>query len=191
MGTNNVKIIINGENDGKPVLFTRRLIAETVYAQNATAYKPETTDRNTGVITQAVEAKEAIAYKAPEWDYRPFNVEFKYTTETQSYTGTNSSLSGKEIFSKWLAEPDTVETLGSKLGLAVEKETKGYNVTANFAQTGSITPEMVEEHELEDESDIENFVMDNSYLVDFEDDGNVSDIEISEDYTDFLHVEWE
>jgi len=181
-----VRIVIRGKNNS---LFTRKLKTETQYqvraveAKAAVEHQPATLTSPGRMAQEAVEAVEYKPYKAAEWTYTPFQAEYDFEACTKE-TGSN-------IFQQWLGDTDQSKHISDDFDVAIEKEVFSYTVTANMSQTGTITSEMADEHDINDEDDAYTFARDNSFSMEWEDEGDVTDIEVEQDYTEYVRIEWE
>tara|TARA_R110000824_G_scaffold24927_4_gene87272 strand:+ start:664 stop:1236 length:573 start_codon:yes stop_codon:yes gene_type:complete len=187
----NIKITIRG-NEG---LYTKKLVSEYVFAKNAVEAKEavdwiaegRTLD---GVVYReevkaqpAVEAKEAVQSKPAVWEYIPFNLEFE--TTDNSFGGSD----GRRIFSDWLADTGS-GALAEAFNIAVEKEVLSFSVKASLGHSGYISAEMADEYEITTEHEAYRFVEDHADQIDWEEDGDIESIEVDEEDTEYVDVEW-
>ena len=179
----NYKITFTGGTDG---LYTRRLKAQAVYAQEAVEAVPATY-ADGKLLTEAVEAKEAVPFKAAEWDYIPFVATFEFSSDNASDYEAGSS-----VFGYWLENEDGKDTLSDMLNIYVEKEAKSYSVSYSKRFDAEVTAELAAANVLDSESEVEDWL--DSYgdsELDYPDDtGELSDIEVTENSDEFVEVEW-
>ena len=176
----NYKITFTGNN-----LYTRHEMTPTVFSRNAVEFKPPTIDLDTGETKPAVEAKEAVAFKAAEYAYTPFRATF-------DLENSDELESGAELFKAWLEESENTDQLSDLLNISVEKESKSYTVSYTKRFTSEVTAEVAQDNDLEDESAVEDWLSYNGDgdLYDPEDTGEMSDIEVEEEGSGFIEVEW-
>ena len=181
----NYKITFTGNN-----LYTRYEKTPTVFSKNAVEFKPATYESGK-LVTPAVEAKEAVAFKAAEYSYMPLRATFDLEN--------NDDLeSGAELFKAWLEEAENTDQLSDLLNISVEKESKSYSVSYTKKFTAEVTAEMAADNDLEDEEAVSNWLEYNgdgdlySYICasDPEDTGEMSDIEVEEEGSGYIEVEW-
>ena len=178
----NYKITFTGNN-----LYTRHEITPTVFSRNAVEFKPAVIEPPIygKIITPAVEAKEAVAFKAAEYAYTPFRATF-------DLENSDELESGAELFKAWLEGEDNTDQLSDMLNISVEKESKSYTVSYTKRFTSEVTAEQAEEYDLEDEGAVESWLSYNGDgdLYDPEDTGEMSDIEVEEEGNGYTEVEW-
>jgi len=172
----NYKITLRG-ND---TLYSRKLVSPAIPAQEAVAFQPAIFSIANPVA--AVPAKDATPFIPAVWTYTPFSVTFN--TETDS-----SPESGSEVFSEWLDDEGKTE-LSDTFNIEVEKEVETYVAHFNLRHSAIIDADSVEEHNIENEDEADSFVRDSYHMLDYEDDGEVTDIEIEVDDTTFTDMEW-
>ena len=175
----NYKITFTGNN-----LYTRYEKTPAVFSKNAVEFKPATYE-NGKLVTPAVEAKEAVAFKAAEYSYMPLRATFDLEN--------NDDLeSGAELFKAWLEEAENTDQLSDLLNISVEKESKSYSVSYTKKFTAEVTAEMAADNDLEDEEAVSNWLEYNGdgELYDPEDTGEMSDIEVEEEGSGYIEVEW-
>ena len=177
----NYKITFTGGTDG---LYTRRLKAQAVYAQEAVEAVPATY-ADGKLLTEAVEAKEAVPFKAAEWDY----VRFVATFEFENTDGLES---GAEVFRAWLEGEDGSDTLSDMLNIMVEKESKSFDVSYSKRFDSQVTAELAAANDLNSEYDVEEWLeREGDSELDYPDDtGELTDIEVNENSDEFVEVEW-
>jgi hypothetical protein len=175
----NYKITFTGNN-----LYTRHEITPTVFSRNAVEAKTATYIDGK-LLTPAVEAKEAVAFKAAEYAYTPFRATF-------DLENSDELESGAELFKAWLEGEDNTDQLSDMLNISVEKESKSYTVSYTKRFTSEVTAEMAHDNDLEDESAVEDWLSYNGDgdLYDPEDTGEMSDIEVEEEGNGYTEVEW-
>ena len=175
----NYKITFSGHN-----LYTRREITPTVFSRNAVEAKTATYIDGK-LLTPAVEAKEAVEFKAAEYNYMPFRAVF-------DFENSDDLESGAELFKAWLEGEDSTDSLSDMLNISVEKESTCYTVSYSKTFTAEVTAEIAQENDLEDKYAVEQWL--NSYgdseLYDPEDTGDLSDIEVEEEGSEYTEVEW-
>jgi|TARA_R110000796_G_scaffold148315_1_gene265193 hypothetical protein len=175
----NYKITFTGNN-----LYTRHEMTPTVFSRNAVEAKTATYIDGK-LLTPAVEAKEAVAFKAAEYAYTPFRATF-------DLENSDELESGAELFKAWLEESENTDQLSDLLNISVEKESKSYTVSYTKRFTSEVTAEVAQDNDLEDESAVEDWLSYNGDgdLYDPEDTGEMSDIEVEEEGSGFIEVEW-
>ena len=175
----NYKITFTGNN-----LYTRHEMTPTVFSRNAVEAKTATYIDGK-LLTPAVEAKEAVAFKAAEYAYTPFRATF-------DLENSDELESGAELFKAWLEETENIDQLSDLLNISVEKESKSYTVSYTKRFTSEVTAEVAQDNDLEDESAVEDWLSYNGDgdLYDPEDTGEMSDIEVEEEGSGFIEVEW-
>lgn len=175
----NYKITFSGNN-----LFTRYETSPVVFSRNAVEAKAATYIDGK-LLMPAVEAKEAVEFKAAEYSYMPFRAVF-------DFENSNDLESGAELFKAWLEGEDSTDSLSDMLNISVEKESKSYTVSYTKRFTSEVTAEMAYDHDLEDEGAVESWLSYNGDgdLYDPEDTGEMSDIEVEEEGSGFTEVEW-
>ena len=175
----NYKITFTGNN-----LYTRHEMTPTVFSRNAVEAKTATYIDGK-LLTPAVEAKEAVAFKAAEYAYTPFRATF-------DLENSDELESGAEVFKAWLEGEDNTDSLSDMLNISVEKEAKSYSVSYTKRFTSEVTAEVAQDNDLEDESAVEHWLSYNGdgELYDPEDTGEMSDIEVEEEGSGFIEVEW-
>lgn len=175
----NYKITFSGNN-----LFTRYETSPVVFSRKAVEFKPATYE-NGKLVTPAVEAQEAVEFKAAEYNYMPFRATFDFDN--------NEDLeSGAELFKAWLEETDSTDQLSDMLNVSVEKESKSYSVSYTKRFNAEVTAEMAQDNDLEDEDAVERWLEYNGDgELDYPDDtGEMSDIEVEEEGSGYIEVEW-
>ena len=175
----NYKITFTGNN-----LYTRHEMTPTVFSRNAVEAKTATYIDGK-LLTPAVDAKEAVAFKAAEYAYTPFRATF-------DLENSDELESGAELFKAWLEESENTDQLSDLLNISVEKESKSYTVSYTKRFTSEVTAEVAQDNDLEDESAVEDWLSYNGDgdLYDPEDTGEMSDIEVEEEGSGFIEVEW-
>tara|TARA_R110000868_G_scaffold148032_1_gene369704 strand:+ start:937 stop:1476 length:540 start_codon:yes stop_codon:yes gene_type:complete len=175
----NYKITFTGNN-----LYTRHEMTPVVFSRNAVEFKPATYE-NGKLTSPAVEAKEAVAFKAAEYAYTPFRATF-------DLENSDELESGAELFKAWLEESENTDQLSDLLNISVEKESKSYTVSYTKRFTSEVAAEMAHDNDLEDESAVEDWLSYNGDgdLYDPEDTGEMSDIEVEEEGSGYTEVEW-
>ena len=175
----NYKITFTGNN-----LYTRHEMTPTVFSRNAVEAKTATYIDGK-LLTPAVEAKEAVAFKAAEYAYTPFRATF-------DLENSDELESGAELFKAWLEETENIDQLSDLLNISVEKESKSYTVSYTKRFTADVPAEQAHDNDLEDEGAVESWLSYNGDgdLYDPEDTGEMSDIEVEEEGSGFIEVEW-
>ena len=180
----NFRITFTG---GANELYTRRIKTQAVIVQDAVEFKPAKYDQNHTEITPAVEAKEAVPFKAAEWEYVPFRATFEFSSDNASDYEAGSS-----VFGYWLENEDGKDTLSDMLNIYVEKEAKSYSVSYSKRFDAEVSAELAAANVLDSESEVEDWL--DSYgdsELDYPDDtGELSDIEVTENSDEFVEVEW-
>ena len=179
----NYKITFTGGTDG---LYTRRLKAQAVSAQEAVEAVPATY-ADGKLLTEAVEAKEAVPFKPAEWDYIPFVATFEFSSDNASDYEAGSS-----VFEYWLENEDGKDTLSDVLNIMVEKESKSFDVSYSKRFDSEVTAELAAANDLNSEYDVEEWLERNGDVeLDYPDDtGELTDIEVNENSDEFVKVEW-
>ena len=178
----NYKITFTGNN-----LYTRYEKTPAVFSKNAVEFKPAVIEPPIygKIITPAVEAQEAVAFKAAEYSYMPFRATF-------DLENSDELESGAELFKAWLEESENTDQLSDLLNISVEKESKSYTVSYTKRFTADVPAEQAHDNDLEDEGAVESWLSYNGDgdLYDPEDTGEMSDIEVEEEGSGFIEVEW-
>ena len=178
----NYKITFTGNN-----LYTRYEKTPAVFPKNAVEFKPAVIEPPIygKIITPAVEAQEAVPFKAAEYGYTPFFVEHEFEN-------TDGLESGAQVFKAWLEGEDNTDQLSDMLNISVEKESKSYTVSYTKRFTSEVTAEQAHDNDLEDEMAVENWLDYNGdgELEYPEDTGEMSDIEVEEEGSGYTEVEW-
>ena len=181
----NYKITLTGGMNG---LCTRRLKSQAVAAQEAVESKPATYAQLDGkLLTEAVEAKDAVPFKAAEWDYIPFSAEFEFSSENASDYEAGSS-----VFAYWFDNEDGSDALCDTFSIVVEKESKSYDVSYSKRFDAEVTAEVVAANALDSEREVEDWLeREGDSELDYPDDtGELSDIEVTENSGEYVEVEW-
>ena len=169
----NYKIIISGDQ----TLYTRKLVTESVPSQEAVVAQEYS------ILTgPAIEAKEAVPFKAAVWEYVPFSATFEYQN-------TDGYESGSSLFHAWIEE-GSASSMTDIFNIQVEKEVETYTVSFNLMQTATLDAETVQEHLITDENEARDYVENNYYNLNYEEEGDVSDVEVEVDDTTFTDMEW-
>jgi hypothetical protein len=178
----NFRITFTGGANG---LYTRRIKTQAVIGQDAVEFKPAKYDQNHTDITPAVEAKEAVPFKAAEWEYVPF-------TATFEFENTDGIESGAEVFRAWLEGEGGSDTLSDMLNIFVEKEAKSYEVSYDKAFTAEVTAELAAANDLNNSYEVEQWLDENgdSELDYPEDTGELNNINVDENSDEYVEVEW-
>jgi hypothetical protein len=168
-------------------LYTRRIKTQAVIGQDAVEFKPAKYDQNHTEITPAVEAKEAVPFKAAEWDYVPFSATFEFSSDNASDYEAGSS-----VFAYWFDNEDGSDTLSDMLNIMVEKETKSYEVSYDKAFTAEVTAELAAANDLNNSYEVEQWLDENgdSELDYPEDTGELNNINVDENSDEYVEVEW-
>jgi len=178
----NYKITFTGNN-----LYTRYEKTPAVFSKNAVEFKPAVIEPPIygKIITPAVEAQEAVAFKAAEYSYMPFRATF-------DLENSDELESGAELFKAWLEESENTDQLSDLLNISVEKESKSYTVSYTKRFTADVPAEQAHDNDLEDEAAVESWLSYNGdgELYDPEDTGEMSDIEVEEEGSGYTEVEW-
>ena len=180
----NFRITFTGGANG---LYTRRIKTQAVIGQDAVEFKPAKYDQNHTEITPAVEAKEAVPFKAAEWDYVPFTATFEFSSDNASDYEAGSS-----VFGYWLENEDGKDTLSDMLNIYVEKEAKSYSVSYTKKFEAEVTADLAAANVLESEYEVEQWLEANGDgELDYPDDtGEMSNIEVEENSGEYVEVEW-
>jgi hypothetical protein len=175
----NYKITFSGHN-----LFTRYETSPVVFSRNAVEAKAATYIDGK-LLTPAVEAQEAVEFKAAEYNYMPFRATF-------DFDNSDELESGAELFKAWLEGEDSTDSLSDLLNISVEKEAKSYSVSYTKRFTSEVTAEMAQDNDLEDETAVQNWLDYNGDgELDYpEDTGEMDDIEVEEEGSGYIEVEW-
>jgi hypothetical protein len=179
----NFRITFTG---GSNELYTRRIKRQAVIGQDAVEFKPAVYVDGK-LLTEAVEAKEAVPFKAAEWDYVPFRATFEFSSENASDYEAGSS-----VFGYWLENEDGKDTLSDMLNIFVEKEAKAYSVSYSKRFDAVVTAELATANGLDSESEVEDWLeREGDSELDYPDDtGELTDIEVTETSDEFVEVEW-
>jgi hypothetical protein len=173
------KITFTGDN-----LYTRHEDEPAVFSRDAVEGKGGTYV-NGKLTIPAVEPKPAVPFKAATYRYMPYYVEFEYEN--------NDGLeSGAEVFKAWLEGEDNTDSLSDMFNIRVEKESKSYDVTYTKRFESVVTAEQVAAYELDDEYAVEAWLdREGDGELEYPDDtGEMSDIEVTENTSDHVDVEW-
>ena len=175
----NYKFTFTGDN-----LYTRHEMTPTVFSRDAVEARGATYV-NGKITIPAIEAQEAVAFKAAEYAYTPYYV-------TLEYENNDGLESGAEVFKAWLTGDDASELLPDMMNVRVEKESKSYDVTYTKRFESVVTAEQVAANDLGDEYEVEAWLdREGDHELEYPDDtGEMSDIEVTEITGDHVDVEW-
>jgi|TARA_R110002167_G_scaffold57237_4_gene162171 hypothetical protein len=175
----NYKITFTGDN-----LYTRHETSPAVFSRAAVEFKPATYEGGK-LFSLAVEAQEAVEFKAAEYRYTPYHVEFEYEN-------TDGLESGAEVFKAWLEGEDNTDSLSDMLNIRVEKESSSYHVSYTKRFEADITAEQADEFELGDAYEVEVWLDGNGDSgIDYPDDtGELADINVDVNSSDHVDVDW-
>jgi len=174
----NYKIIIRGDQ----TLYTRKLVTESVHAVAAVEYKPAVYNSINQVAIAETPAVEATPFAPAVWEYVPFSATFEYQN-------TDGYESGSSLFHAWIEE-GSASSMTDIFNIQVEKEVETYTVSFNLMQTATLDAETVQEHLITDENEARDYVENNYYNLNYEEEGDVSDVEVEVDDTTFTDMEW-
>ena len=175
----NYKFTFTGDN-----LYTRHEMTPTVFSRDAVEARGATYV-NGKITIPAIEAQEAVAFKAAEYAYTPYYV-------TLEYENNDGLESGAEVFKAWLTGDDASDSLSDMMNVRVEKESKSYDVTYTKRFESVVTAEQVAANDLGDEYEVEAWLdREGDHELEYPDDtGEMSDIEVTEITGDHVDVEW-
>ena len=175
----NYKFTFTGDN-----LYTRHEMTPTVFSRDAVEARGATYV-NGKITIPAIEAQEAVAFKAAEYAYTPYYV-------TLEYENNDGLESGAEVFKAWLTSDDANDSLPDMMNVRVEKESKSYDVTYTKRFESVVTAEQVAANDLGDEYEVEAWLdREGDHELEYPDDtGEMSDIEVTEITGDHVDVEW-
>jgi hypothetical protein len=130
-------------------------------------------------------AEPAVEYQPAEWDYKP------WVNEIESVDIDSDNFdSGIGVFEHWLTNEEGSTELGDFFNIIVERQASGYTVHYNKRVSVYIDPAMASENNLTDTSDVESYVEENYYDLDEDDQNDISDIDVNEDGTEWVEIEW-
>ena len=130
-------------------------------------------------------AEPAVEYQPAEWDYKP------WVNEIESVDIDSDNFdSGIGVFEHWLTNEEGTTELGDFFNILVERQASGYTVRYNKSVSACIDAETAAENNLTDTSDVERYVEENYGDLDEDDEGDVSDIDVNEDGTEWVEIEW-
>jgi hypothetical protein len=169
-----------------PSLFIRTLKKAAVSPEAAVEAVEGIGERGgIGEYVEAVEAKEAVRYQPAEWDYKP------WVNEIESVDIDSDDFdSGIGVFEHWLTNEEGSTELGDFFNILVERQASGYTVHYDKRVSVYIDPAMASENNLTDTSDVESYVEENYYDLDEDDQNDISDIDVNEDGTEWVEIEW-
>ena len=176
----NFRITLTGADNG---LYTRRLWAPTVLAEPAVEAAPAKGDQS------AVEAKEAVRFKPPEYKYFPFVGNFEF----ESANGfAEEHTEGKALFRHWLTHENGISELGEAFNIVVEKEAKSFSVSYDKRFNADIDAILAADNNLETIFDVEVWIENNGdEELDYPDDtGEINNVDVTEDSDEFVEIEW-
>ena len=130
-------------------------------------------------------AEPAVEYQPAEWDYKP------WVNEIESVDIDSDNFdSGIGVFEHWLTNEEGTTELGDFFNILVERQASGYTVHYDKRVSTYIDAATASENNLTDTSDVERYVEENYGDLDEDDEGDVSDIDVNEDGTEWVEIEW-
>jgi len=129
-------------------------------------------------------AEPAVEYQPAEWDYKPWVNEIEVDIDSDDFD------SGIGVFEHWLTNEEGTTELGDFFNILVERQANGYTVHYNKRVLVYIDPAMASENNLTSASDVESYVEENYYDLDEDDQNDISDIDVDEDGTEWVEIEW-
>jgi len=129
-------------------------------------------------------AEPAVEYQPAEWGYKP------WVNETEVDIDSDDFDSGIGVFEHWLTNEEGTTELGDFFNILVERQANGYTVHYNKRVSVYIDPAMASENNLTSASDVESYVEENYYDLDEDDQNDISDIDVDEDGTEWVEIEW-
>ena len=143
-------------------------------------------DSFTGIVDRVErKAEPAVEYQPAEWDYKP------WVNEIESVDIDSDDFdSGIGVFEHWLTNEEGTTELGDFFNILVERQASGYTVHYNKRVSVYIDPAMASENNLTSASDVESYVEENYYDLDEDDQNDISDIDVNEDGTEWVEIEW-
>ena len=130
-------------------------------------------------------AEPAVEYQPAEWDYKP------WVNEIESVDIDSDDFdSGIGVFEHWLTNEEGTTELGEFFNILVERQANGYTVHYNKRVSVYIDPAMASENNLTSASDVESYVEENYYDLDEDDQNDISNIDVDEDGTEWVEIEW-
>ena len=167
-----------------PNLFIRTLKKAAVPAKAAVEAIPVTgfVDEDGNEVER--KAEPAVEYQPAEWDYK------LWVNETEVDIDGADFESGIGVFEHWLTNEEGSTELGDFFNIIVERQASGYTVRYDKRESVYIDPAMASENNLTDTSDVESYVENNYYDLDENDEGEISEIDVDEDGTEWVEIEW-
>ena len=98
--------------------------------------------------------------------------------------------SGIGVFEHWLTNEEGTTELGDFFNILVERQANGYTVHYIKRVLVYIDPAMASENNLTSASDVESYVEENYYDLDEDDQNDISNIDVDEDGTEWVEIEW-
>ena len=130
-------------------------------------------------------AEPAVEYQPAEWHYKQWVNEI----ESVDIDGDDFD-SGIGVFEHWLTNEEGSTELGDFFNILVERQASGYTVRYEKRVSAYIDAATAAENNLTDTSDVERYVEENYGDLDEDDEGDVSDIDVEEDGTEWVEIEW-
>ena len=110
--------------------------------------------------------------------------------ETEVDIDSDDFDSGIGVFEHWLTNEEGTTELGDLFNILVERQASGYTVRYNKRVSAYIDATIAAENNLMDTSDVESYVENNYGDLDEDDEGDISDIQVDEDGTEWVEIEW-
>ena len=129
-------------------------------------------------------AEPAVEYQPAEWDYKP------WVNETEVDIDGADFESGIGVFEHWLTNEEGTTELGDLFNILVQRQASGYTVRYEKRVSAYIDAATAAENNLMDTSDVESYVENNYYDLDENDEGEISEIDVDEDGTEWVEIEW-
>ena len=129
-------------------------------------------------------AEPAVEYQPAEWDYKPWVNEIETEIDSLNFD------SGIGVFEYWLTNEEGTTELGDLFNILVQRQASGYTVHYHKRVSAYIDAAMAAENDLTDTSDVESYVENNYDDLDEDDEGDISDIQVDEDGTEWVEIEW-
>lgn len=169
-----------------PNLFIRTLKKAAVPAKAAVEAIPGSEHSASLKANFGVErkAEPAVEYQPAKWDYKQWVNEIEVDIDSDDFD------SGIGAFEYWLTNEEGTTELGDLFNILVERQASGYSVRYEKRVSAYIDAATAAENNLTDTSDVESYVENNYGDLDEDDEGDISDIQVDEDGTEWVEIEW-
>ena len=168
-----------------PNLFIRTLKKAAVPAKAAVEAIPGSGHIREGEnFATERKAEPAVEYQPAVWDYKPWVNEIETEIDSLNFD------SGIGVFEYWLTNEEGTTELGDLFNILVQRQASGYTVHYHKRVSAYSDAARAAENDLTDTSDVESYVENNYDDLDEDDEGDISDIDVDEDGTEWVEIEW-